>query len=168
MRWSGCSADMTVPTYSAEIAPSALRGFCAGLLTPVITMSSVWGAGMCQAFATETTKKGWMIPVGVQAIPAVMILILAPFTTESPRWLITHNRKEQALVALRKLRPKDAVSAGVCEAEIDALHSAIQQDKALNNARWRDIFRGTYFRRALICSALFFLYQTTGNSFYNA
>jgi hypothetical protein len=108
---------------------------------------------MCQAFATETTKKGWMVPVAVQAIPAVLILFLAPFTTESPRWLITHNRKEQALAALQKLRPKDAVQQGVCEAEIDALDAAIQQDKVLNNARWRDIFRGTYFRRALICSA---------------
>lgn len=123
---------------------------------------------MCQAFATETSKKGWMVPVGVQAIPAVMILVLAPFTVESPRWLITHNRKEGALKALKKLRPKDAVSAGVCEAEIDALDSAIQQDKVLNNARWRDIIRGTYFRRAVICATLFWLYQTTGNSFYNA
>ena len=34
--------ENTVPVYSAEVAPAALRGFCAGLLTPVITMSSVY------------------------------------------------------------------------------------------------------------------------------
>lgn len=56
--------ETLVPTYSAEIAPPALRGFCAGLLTPIITLSSVWGAGMCQAYATETGKIGWMMPIG--------------------------------------------------------------------------------------------------------
>lgn len=60
-----------VPTYSAEIAPPALRGFCAGLLTPVITLSSVWGAGMAQAYATETRPIGWLVPVGkCPALPA--------------------------------------------------------------------------------------------------
>ena len=58
-----------VPVYSAEVSPAALRGFCAGLLTPIISVSSIWGAGMCQAYAEETGKKGYIIPVASQAIP---------------------------------------------------------------------------------------------------
>lgn len=58
-----------VPVYSAEVSPAPLRGFCAGLLTPIISVSSIWGAGMCQAYAEELGKKGYIIPVASQAIP---------------------------------------------------------------------------------------------------
>lgn len=160
--------ENAVPTYSAEVAPAPLRGFCAGLLTPIITLSSVWGSGMCQAYATETGKIGWMVPVGVQAIPAVMLFILVPFTVESPRWLVSHGRKDEALKSLKRLRTKQAAESGILEAEIDALDQALEYDRQLNTARWIDLFRGTYLRRTVYCSLLFWFYQTTGNSFYNA
>ncbi|ORY25074.1 general substrate transporter [Naematelia encephala] len=160
--------ENTVPTYSSEVAPPALRGFCSGLLTPVITLSSVWGAGMCQAYAKETRKIGWMVPVGVQMIPATMILFLVPFTVESPRWLLARGHREQAIKNLKRLRPKKDVQAGLCEAEIEALENAIEYDKSINTGRWVDLFRGTYLRRTVFCGLLFWFYQTTGNSFYNA
>ncbi|KAL1406155.1 hypothetical protein Q8F55_007839 [Vanrija albida] len=161
--------ECLVPMYSAEIAPPALRGFCAGLLTPVITLSSVWGAGMCQAYAKEVRKIGWMVPIGVQMIPAVLILFLAPFTVESPRWLVAHGRSEEALKNLRRLRRRVDVDAGLCEAEIKALEQVIEHERSLSTARWRDLFTNpSYRRRAIISPMLFWFYQTTGNSFYNA
>ena len=160
--------ENTVPTYSAEIAPAPLRGFCSGLLTPAITLSSVWGAGMCQAYATETRKVGWMMPIGVQAIPALMILALIWFAVESPRWLVSHGRKEDALKALKRLRRKQDTINGICQAEIDALDEAIEYDREISTARWRDLFGRTYLRRSIYCGLLFWFYQTTGNSFYNA
>ena len=53
----------------------------------------IWGAGMSRAFANEEAPKGWMIPVAVQMIPAIMLLIGMPFCIESPRWLIANGRK---------------------------------------------------------------------------
>jgi hypothetical protein len=109
-----------------------------------------------------------MVPVGVQAIPAVMLFVLVPFTVESPRWLVSHGRKDEALKSLKRLRTKQAAESGILEAEIDALDQALEYDRQLNTARWVDLFRGTYLRRTIYCSLLFWFYQTTGNSFYNA
>lgn len=98
-----------------------------------------------------------------------MILILLPFTVESPRWLVQHGKSELALKNLKRLRRKADVQAGLCEAEIDALEHAIEYENSLSTARWRDLFtKATYLRRTVYAMLLFWFYQTTGNSFYNA
>ncbi|GFZ48394.1 hypothetical protein JCM24511_06142 [Saitozyma sp. JCM 24511] len=160
--------ENTIPTYSAEVSPLALRGFFAGLITPINTASSVWGAGMSQAYATETGKIGWLVPVAVQIIPAVISIILVFFTVESPRWLVSKGKKEQALVNLKRLRTKEDVAAGLPEAEIEALENAIEFDRQVNTGSWIDMVRGAYWRRSLYVALMFFFYQVTGNSFYNA
>lgn len=40
----------------------------------------MWGAGMGRATADFTTPAGWLIPVGVQFIPAAILLASVPFT----------------------------------------------------------------------------------------
>lgn len=85
--------EPTIPTYQAELAPAPLRGFFAGNVQVLVHLGSIWGAGMSRAYANEESKKGWMVPVAVQMIPAILLLIGVPFCIESPRWLITHGRK---------------------------------------------------------------------------
>ena len=60
--------DTTVPTYEAELAPAALRGFFAGNVQVFVHIGAIWGSSMSRAFATETGRVGWMVPVGVQMI----------------------------------------------------------------------------------------------------
>ena len=137
---------------------------------------------MSQAYATETSAKGWLVPVGVQMIPAVISLGLVWFTVESPRWLISKGHTERALGALKRLRSKRDVDMGLCEAEIAALHRAIEYDQSVNQGSWLDLFRGSMWRRTIYAMLLFFFYrehlshdlniahhaETTGNQFYNA
>jgi MFS transporter, SP family, sugar:H+ symporter len=72
--------ENAVPSYQSEIAPAALRGLLGGSIMCINTMGNLWGAGMSRAYATETSKIGWLVPVGVQLIPAVGILLMVPFT----------------------------------------------------------------------------------------
>lgn len=72
--------ENAVPSYQAEIAPASLRGFFAGSIIAVVTLGNMWGSGMGKAMATNTTKAGWLVPVGVQVIPAVILLATIPFT----------------------------------------------------------------------------------------
>jgi MFS family permease len=85
--------EPTIPIYQAELAPAPLRGFFAGNVQVLLHLGSIWGAGMSRAYANETDRKGWMIPVSIQMIPAVVLLMGVPFCIESPRWLIAHDRK---------------------------------------------------------------------------
>lgn len=60
--------DTTVPTYEAELAPAPLRGFFAGNVQVFVHIGAIWGSSMSRAFANETGRVGWMVPVGVQMI----------------------------------------------------------------------------------------------------
>jgi MFS transporter, SP family, sugar:H+ symporter len=82
-----------VPTYQAELSPAPLRGFFAGNSQFVVHFGSIWGSSMSFAYREEQGNKGWIIPVSMQMIPAVLLLVMIPFTIESPRWLITQDRK---------------------------------------------------------------------------
>ncbi|WWC65502.1 uncharacterized protein I303_108120 [Kwoniella dejecticola CBS 10117] len=160
--------DGTIASYASEVAPAALRGFFSGLLAPMANLASVWGAGMCQHYATETRKVGWMVPISVQLIPVVMIAVCWPFAAESPRWLVAHGKSDQALKALRKLRRKEHDDAGMCEAELDAISYAIEYDRTHATARWRDLVSKVAYKQFIYTILFFFFYPSTGNAFYNA
>ena len=142
-----------VPTYEAELAPANLRGFLAGNVQVIVILGNIWGSGMSRAFANETSARGWLIPVGVQFIPAVLLLVFLPFTVETPRWLVAHGQKERAIKNLDRLRPKEDVLGGLTVAEVEAVEMAIEEAKLRDQGRWIDLFRGTYFRRTMVGEA---------------
>ena len=71
--------ENTVVSYQSDVAPGSLRGFFASALQLTLVLGNIWGGGMSRAYATELSSKGWQVPVGVQFIPAVLILVLVPF-----------------------------------------------------------------------------------------
>ena len=160
--------DGTISSYASEIAPAALRGFFAGLLAPMANIASVWGAGMCQHYAKETKKVGWMVPIGIQLIPVVLIAVCWPFAVESPRWLVAHGKAESALAALKKLRRKVDVDSGACDEELEAIAYAIEYDREHATARWTDLFTKTARKQFIYTILFFWFYPSTGNAFYNA
>ncbi|OAA63769.1 General substrate transporter [Niveomyces insectorum RCEF 264] len=117
--------ENAVPAYNAEISPAGVRGLLSGGIMTVTALGNLWGAGMSRAYSTTAAQKGWMIPVAMQFIPAVGLLLLVPFTPESPRWLILKGHKDAAKAVLDKIRPRRDVDSGVTAAEADALEKAI-------------------------------------------
>jgi SP family sugar:H+ symporter-like MFS transporter len=73
--------ENAVPSYQAEIAPAALRGFISGSLMSIVTLGALWGTGMGKAMADYKSKAGWLIPVGIELIPAAILAVAIPFTT---------------------------------------------------------------------------------------
>ena len=71
--------ENTVVSYQSDVAPGSLRGFFSGALQLTLVLGNIWGGGMSRAYATETSPKGWLVPVGVQFIPAVLIVVLVPW-----------------------------------------------------------------------------------------
>ncbi|RSL85125.1 hypothetical protein CEP51_003514 [Fusarium floridanum] len=148
--------ENAVPAYNAETSPAAVRGFLSGSIMMFTALGNLWGAGMSRAFSTTLGKEGWIIPTAMQLIPAVGILVLVPFTPESPRWLILKGHKESAKEVLDKIRPKHDVDSGATAIEADTMEQLIEQSEAAEQGSWLDLFRGNYLRRT---------WQTNGNQF---
>jgi SP family sugar:H+ symporter-like MFS transporter len=136
-----------VPSYNAEIAPAKHRGLLAGSIMTFTGGGNLWGAGMGEAFKTEQGKRGWLIPVAMQFIPAVLMLVLVPFTPESPRWLIGKGRIEQAQKNLDKLRTREQVESGATQQEVNIIVELVEEARVKDDAKWTDMIKGNIPRR---------------------
>jgi SP family arabinose:H+ symporter-like MFS transporter len=91
--------------------------------------------------------------LGVEAIPALVFLALLTTVPESPRWLLTHGRRQEALEVLRSVRGRDAAQ------ELEDIQLAAPAGRA---GSWSALF-GKRMRFVLVFAAgLAFFQQITG------
>jgi len=159
--------ENAVPGYCSEISPAALRGFMSGSMTVLVTTGNTIGVGVTLPFVNEVRSIGWMVPVGIQLLPAVGIFLMVPFCPESPRWLVGKGRNDEGLKSLNRLRKQRDIDAGVTEVEIEEIKYAVEQSKVETQGRWIDLLSKKYRYRAFIVVSLFFYYETTGGQFVN-
>ncbi|KAL1850459.1 hypothetical protein VTK73DRAFT_9675 [Phialemonium thermophilum] len=97
----------TAPIYVAEISPPAIRGRLTGFFESFYQVGAVIGFWINYGIVhnIDTNKSiAWRIPMGVQLIPAGLLLIMSPILKESPVWLLKRGRDEDALKAYSYIR----------------------------------------------------------------
>lgn len=97
------------PTFISEVAPTEMRGKLTGLNEVAIVI------GQLAAFAINAIigiiwghlPDVWRYMLLVQAIPAICLFVGMWRAPESPRWLISKNRHDEALHILKQIRPAE-------------------------------------------------------------
>ncbi|WP_327242629.1 MFS transporter [Streptomyces sp. NBC_01320] len=136
-------------TYINEIARSDKRGrfvllyemiFPAGLA--VATLVAVW----------VVPNFGWRAMFVVGTLPVLIAALLPRHVTESPRWLLSRGRTEEAEEALAR------IEAEVAQATAEPLPApAATLPDETSQGRLSDLFRGRYLRRTAVLSGLWFV-----------
>lgn len=96
----------TVPTYQAECSKSHNRGklICIeGGNVAIGTLIAYWIDFGCLYGPPELT---WRFPIAFQIVFALIVLLITIGLPESPRWLMTKDRHEEAQVVLAALSGK--------------------------------------------------------------
>ncbi|KAJ5752042.1 hypothetical protein N7520_008959 [Penicillium odoratum] len=157
--------EVTVPVYSAENAPTNIRG---GL----VMSWQVWTAfgiflGTCANLAVaDTGKLSWRLQLGSAFIPAVPLVIGVWFCPESPRWLIIKGRHRAAYEALLRLRNSPLQAAR----DLYMIHSQLVMERGMLEGsgyaktdnmlvRFKEIFTVPRLRRATQASGIVMIAQ---------
>lgn len=113
------------PVYIAEIAPATWRGRLVGTfqINVVLGILLAYLSNFCVALF-HLGNLEWRWQLGIPAAPALLFLALVLGIPQSPRWLATKNRLDEAREVLRLVGSSDA------ETELQEIVGSIHFDRS--------------------------------------
>ncbi len=156
-------ASVTAPTFISEVAPTEMRGRLTGLneVAIVIGQLAAFAVNAVIGFVWGHLPDVWRYMLLVQALPSVFLLVGMWRAPESPRWLISKNRREEALAILKQIRPE---SRAVQEYQDIITLIEIEKEKKLHIQSATSVIFNTPWMMKLILVGIVWaaLQQTTG------
>lgn len=89
--------------YVCEIAPSRRRGTLANIPQLITTMGVCVGYFTCYGSVRIASSMSWRLPFVVQGIVGATLATSCFFLPDSPRWLMLHGKRNQALKSIQRL-----------------------------------------------------------------
>ena len=148
---------VTIDTYISELVPKHWRGrafavnqtiqFCS---IPLIALLA-WRLVPLSPFGLD----GWRWVVLTGAAGAIFVWWIRRSVPESPRWLVQHGRKNEAIRIVEELEMRVAAESG------QPLPIPARARESLIRGRFGEIWQGPYLRRTIMM-IIFNLFQTVG------
>lgn len=115
--------NFVVPLYLSEYSPKELRGTFVSLYQWAITIGILFSYGINAAFANAVYSWRWMLFAGV--VPGLILLIGMLFMKDTPRWLVSKGRNEEAKAVFKQISPNaDA------EEEIQQIQKTLEENNS--------------------------------------
>ncbi|KZW03364.1 general substrate transporter [Exidia glandulosa HHB12029] len=100
-------AGAAAKSYLAEVTPPQTRGRYLGILNSFFYVGQITATGMMIGTQKMQSENSWRLPLYIQAIPAGINVIFIHFCPESPRWLYTVGKMDEAKAILARLHSRD-------------------------------------------------------------
>jgi sugar porter (SP) family MFS transporter len=149
--------SVVAPMYISEIAPAQNRGRLVSFNQFAITIGIVL-AYIFDYFLIGFGNNAWRYMLVVPAVFGVVFLIflLAKFP-ESPRWLLAHGRKEEAIKVLTSIGGTSLVNE-----ELPEMESTLLVEQKKEKMSFSELFKGKTGKIVLIGTLIAALQQITG------
>ena len=124
--------NFVVPLYLSEISPKNLRGTLVSLYQWAITSGILFSYFINAAFAQAVYNWRWMLFAGV--LPGLILFVGMCLMSDTPRWLVSKNREDEAKVIFQKIEPDIDT-----EKEIQDIKATLKtegQDKKFRFKKW--------------------------------
>ncbi len=95
--------NFVIPLYLSEVAPKTVRGTLVSLYQWAITAGILFSYFINAAFAPAVYSWRLMLLAGI--LPGLVLLVGMSFMSDTPRWLISKNKEEEAQKVLKKIEP---------------------------------------------------------------
>ncbi len=151
------ASSVAAPAYLSEISSAQNRGKLVALYQFNLVL------GILLAFISNYSLKGfggvddWRYMLGVEAIPALLYLVLVLRVPRSPRWLLVQGRVEEARGILAQMLPS-------AEAVQQTLQN-IQKHIAIEGGKSEGLFQKKFSRPIFLAFCIAFFNQLSGINF---
>ncbi|CAI6093680.1 unnamed protein product [Clonostachys chloroleuca] len=151
-----------VPVLQSELVPAQARGFVVGTYQSGLLLGSLIMAIICRGTSEIIGHASWKIPYGLFFVIPSFLAVGVWWIPESPRWLLTRDRSEEALRSLTLLR-EGRYSSEEIKVEFNDMRTALSQN--IKKGSPKDLFQGTNRKRTLITIGVNIFLQLTGQNF---
>ncbi len=164
-------ASNVSPLYIAEISPANSRGRLVSLNQFAVVVGILlaqianWriarpvpiGLSAAATLATWNVQYGWRWMFTAIVLPAVIFFVASIFIPESPRWLLTRHRHDEAGAVLARIGGQR-----YGEAEMANIERGLADETAMGASTWRDLLRRPLRHIVVVGVCLAVLQQWTG------
>ncbi|MBQ0995511.1 MULTISPECIES: sugar porter family MFS transporter [Streptomyces] len=145
-------ASVIGPAYIAEVSPPAYRGrlasFQQAAIVVGIAVSQLVNWGLLNAAGGDQRGElmgleAWQVMLGVMVAPAILYGLLSFAIPESPRFLISVGRHEDARAILEEVEGKDVDF----DARITEIETAMYREE---KSSFKDLLGGSFFFKPIV------------------
>lgn len=124
--------NFVVPLYLSEVSPKNLRGTLVSLYQWAITAGILFSYFINAVFAQAVYNWRWMLFAGV--VPGLVLFIGMCFMSDTPRWLVSKNRDDEAKKVFSKIEPDIEPEKEIAEIKETLVDN--RQEKAFSLKKW--------------------------------
>lgn len=148
-------AGSAAPAYVVEMSHPAYRDILTGFYNCQYFIGAIAAAGACRGCLRFESSLAWRIPIWCQLISSGIIVLSVWFIPESPRWLYSHGRSEEAWDIITKYHGEGFRDNAYVQLQIRDYEEAINMEGSDKNAwDFRSLVRTKAARWRLMCVAI--------------
>lgn len=148
---AGGAFCVTAPTYTTEIAEDSIRGTLGSFFQLMLTV------GILFSYAVGSYVSLFIFNLICMVIPIIFAVVFF-FMPETPYFLISHNKHDEAVLALKKLRGSHYDAEAECD-QIEAKWRATQSEPMTFKQKFST---KPAIKALVICYSLMFFQQFSG------
>lgn len=143
-----CSAQ--VPVYISEIAPPSKRGRLVSMQQWAITWGILIMYFICYGCSFIAGDASFRIPWGLQMIPAILLGLALFILPESPRWLASKDRWEEAEHVLTLVHGHGDPNSPFVHREMAEIREVVEFERANADVSYLELFKPHMINRTMI------------------
>ncbi|KAL7416518.1 general substrate transporter [Mrakia frigida] len=134
---------------ATELCHVRYRGPAVTLFNSTYYVGSMIAAWVTYGTLHMTGNWAWRLPVFLQAVSSILVLVFFYPAPESPRWLVSRGRNEEALELLARYHSNGDELDELVQFEFEEIKEAILSEQASRSTTWTHLYETPGNRKRL-------------------